>query len=329
MNQYENNENEGYQGKYEYQGYGEYGQEMGEAENEQFVEIETKKGKKEKKQKEEMQPQCYLSVTNMTTWNYNVYYMTKKQKVVYFLLAFIVGGVVGYVFFGGLFKDEFYEPTVKTQIANLIVIGVTGTTAGKMFLPVRTQQILMKKKQALKLQFRDLLESLVTSLNAGNNVQDSFQSAHNDLALQYGESADIVYELEVILSGVMNNFAIENMLMDLGKRSGIEDIKSFSQVFEISYRRGGNIKDIVRNTQNILSDKMSIEADIETMMTANKSELNIMMVMPVILVGMMKGMSVEFAANFATVSGIAATVLGVIMFVVSYFIGRRIMDIKV
>lgn len=308
-----------------------YEQEIQYQTNEQQIDVKVKKEKKRKKNTEEneQRPQYYTSVTNMPTWNYNVYYMSKKEELLYFLLAFIVGGIVGYVFFGGLFKNEFYEATMKTWISDAIVIGITGIAAGKMFLPIRTQQILMKKKQALKLQFRDLLESLVTSLNAGNNVQDSFQSAHNDLALQYGENSDIVYELEVILSGVINNFSIEDMLMDLGNRSGIGDIKSFSQVFEISYRKGGNIKDIIRNTQNILGDKMSIEADIETMMTSNKSELNIMLVMPVILVGIMKGMSVEFAANFSTISGIVSTILGVILFVISYFIGRKIMDIKI
>ncbi len=216
-----------------------------------------------------------------------------------------------------------------TRISDAVIVLVTGSVAGKLFLPVRNQQILLKRKNNLKKQFGDLLESMTTSLNAGNNVQDSLQSAHNDLKLQYGETADIVYELEVILSGIMNNFAIEDMLMDLGIRSGIEDIKSFSQVFEISYRKGGNIKDIIRNTQQILGDKISIQADIETMMTANKSEINIMLLMPVILVGMMKGTSVEFAANFATLPGVISTIIGVAMFVIAYFVGRSIMNIRI
>ena len=151
---------------------------------------------KKKKVKLPPEPQWYTSVTNMTTWNYNVYYMTKKEKVLYFLLAFFVGAVVGYVFFGGLFKNEFYEATMKTRISDAVVMVITGVIAGRIYLPMRTQQILLKRKAGLKLQFRDLLDSLNTSLNAGNNVQDSFQSAHNDLQLQYGESADIVYELE-------------------------------------------------------------------------------------------------------------------------------------
>lgn len=284
---------------------------------------------KKKKVKLPPEPQWYTSVTNMTTWNYNVYYMTKKEKVLYFLLAFLVGAVVGYVFFGGLFKNEFYEATMKTRISDAVVMVIIGVIAGRIYLPMRTQQILLKRKAGLKLQFRDLLDSLNTSLNAGNNVQDSFQSAHNDLQLQYGESADIVYELEVILSGVMNNFAIEDMLMDLGVRSAIDDIKSFAQVFEVCYRKGGNIKDIIRNTQSILGDKMTIEQDIETMMTANRSEINIMLIMPVVLVGMMKGTSVEFAANFATIPGIISTVIGVIMFIIAWFVGRSIMKIKI
>ena len=333
MNQYENNENEGYQGKYEYQGYGEYGQEMGEAENEQFVEIETKKGKKEKngkrKKKKEIEPQYYMSVSNMTTINYKVYYMSLEEKLSYFIFAFIVGGFTGWLFFGGLFKNEFSQPTTGTYIADVIVIVLFGFFFGKMYLPMRTVQLKEKRKNKLKIQFRDMLEALTTSLNAGSNVNDSFQNVHEDMKVQYGEDSYIAYELSVILSGITNNFSLEEMLKDFGYRSGIDDILSFAQVFEICYRKGGNIKDVVRNTHNILSDKMRISEDIETQITAAKNENNIMIIMPIILIAMIKSMSPDFAKNFTTLTGIISTIISLVLFVIAYIVGRKLMEIKI
>lgn len=181
----------------------------------------------------------------------------------------------------------------------------------------------------LKSQFRDMLEAFNSSLGAGKNVVDSFSSVYSDLNLQYEEDAFILKELEIILSGINNNIDIEDLLLDFGERSGIDDIKSFANVFKISYRKGGNIKETIRITHEILSDKMAIEEDIETIVTANKLEQKIMIVMPIGLIAMIKMMSAEFAANFVTPSGLIATTIAIIMFVISYFVGKAILDIKV
>ena len=44
---------------------------------------------------------------------------------------------------------------------------------------------------------------------------------------------------------------------------------------------------------------------------------------------MIKFSSAEFAANFVTPSGLAATTVALVMFVASYFVGRIVLDIKV
>lgn len=283
-------------------------------------------GKKEKKQ---LEPQYYLSRTNMRTYNYKVYYMSMTEKVLYFILAFVLGAAVGYLFYGGIGKDEFGRPTTLTWILDITIPCAIGIAAGIAFLPIRTQQIIDKKRRALNTQFRDMLEALNTSLGAGKNVMDSFIAVYDDLKVQYDEGADILQELEVILSGMSNNVDIEDLLLDFGIRSGLEDIYSFANVFQICYRKGGNIKDTIRNTHDILSDKMAITEDIETIVTANKTEQNIMIVMPIGLIGMIKMMSPEFAANFVTPAGIIATTIGVALFVGSYYIGKIVLDIKV
>lgn len=282
-----------------------------------------------KKSKVEQEPQYYLSATNVPTYNYRVYYMKPVEKILYFLLAFVVGAAVGYLFYGGIGKDEFGQPTMLTYILDITISCGLGITAGVLFIPIRTQQIITQKQRKLKTQFRDMLESLTTSLGAGKNVTDSFKSIYDDLKVQYEEDAYILRELEIIISGMANNVDVEDILEDFGRRSAIGDIESFANVFRICYRKGGNIKDTIRSTHEILSDKMEIAEDIETVVTGSKNEQNIMVVMPILLIGMIKLMSEDFANNFTTITGIISTTIAVGMFVASYFVGRSVLNIKV
>jgi len=282
-----------------------------------------------KKEKKELEPQYYLSPTHIETLNYKVYYMSKKEKIIYFLLAFAVGAVVGYLFYGGIGKDEFGNSTTITYVLNILIPTVVGLIAGKFFLPMRTEQIVNKRRKQLNVQFRDMLDGITTSLGAGNNVMNSFNSVYNDLKVQYSEDAFILKELEVVLSGIQSNFNMEDLLEDFGNRSGIDDITSFANVFKICYRKGGNIQDVIQSTHAILSKKMEIKEDIETTVSGSKMDQMIMIVMPILLIGMIKVMSPEFAANFVTASGLIATTIAIGMFVASYFVGKAIMDIKV
>ena len=281
------------------------------------------------KKKQDLEPQYYMSATNIPTYNYKVYYMSVIEKILYFLLAFAVGAAVGYLFYGGIGKTVDGDPTKTTYILNVTISSIVGLIAGKAFIPIRVEQIIKKKKKKLNTQFRDMLEALNTSLGAGKNVVDSFHSVYSDLKVQYEEDAYILKELEVILSGMANNIDIEVLLEDFGKRSGNDDIKSFANVFKICYRKGGNIKETIRTTHEILSDKMEINEDIETIVTSSKTEQNIMIVMPIALIGVIKMMSPDFAANFTTITGVMATTVAVVIFVAAYYVGKAVLDIKV
>ena len=145
----------------------------------------------------------------------------------------------------------------------------------------------------------------------------------------YPEDSYIVKEIEIINTGLLNNINIEVLLMDLGQRSGDSDIMSFASVFEVCYRKGGNIRDIIKSTHQIISEKMEIELKIETIVTASKMEQTLMMFMPIALISIIKMMSPEFAGNFLTPMGLVSTTIAIALFVLAYFIGKEVLDIKI
>jgi len=243
---------------------------------------------------------------------YSEYEMSLAEKITYFIIAFTIGSVVGYIFYFNIFVG--------------IAIGVI---AGVIYLPTKKKQIIDKRKVKLHLQFKDMLEALSTSIGSGKNIPDAFKSSYDDLKIQYTDEDFILIELTNILSGINNNINIEVLLVNFGERSGIDDILSFADVFDTCYRKGGNIKEVIKNTYDVINDKIEVAMEIDTVVTEKKTEHTVMTIMPVGLVTIMRVFGGgDTAKNFSSVMGIMANTIAIVIFVIAYFVGKKILDIK-
>jgi tight adherence protein B len=261
-----------------------------------------------KKKKEPYQPKRGI-FGNAT--DYAVYEMKFFEKALYFLIGAAAGAGAGYLFYENIFL-----------CAVLLVI------CGFAFIPIRRKQIIEKRKRKLLLQFRDTLESLATSIGAGSNVPDAFLSAEDDMSKQHNEGSDIHREIKTINEGIYNNVPVETLLMDLGERSGLEDVISFANVFETCYRKGGDTKEVIKNTHQIISEKIDIMMEIQTVVTSKKSEQNAMMFMPILFVFLLKMLGKE-VVDLTSATGMVSTTIAVGIFVIAYFIGKRVLNIKI
>lgn len=279
------------------------------------------------KKNQHIEPKYIPSVLNNQMINYKVYYMSFGEKLLYFFLTFIVGGVVGLIFYGGLFKSE-GEATTATYVSNLVVFCLVGLVSAKVFIPAVRSSLKTKRDKTLRKQFMNLLENLSVSLAAGNTLNDSFINAKSDMQNQYVEKDMIIQELTEIVSGMDNGHTLEEMMTAFGQRAGNEDIENFSNVINNCYRMGGNFKDVIRKTRDIISDKIAIEEEIETKLASNKLQHNAMCLMPIALVGMLKLSSSSFAENLSSFLGVLVTTVAIGIFVASYFWGQKIIDIE-
>lgn len=159
------------------------------------------------------------------------------------------------------------------------------------------------------------------------NVNDSLEGAYQDLMSQYSADAYIVKEVNEILLGIKNNVSIEDSLSNFGWRSGVADISDFATVFATCYRTGGNLKQVIRRTSDIIGQKIVISQEIETKITSNKLQLNIMCLIPIFIVLMLKSTSKDFAESFASIFGIISVTFSIGMFYLAYRVGHKIMDI--
>lgn len=278
--------------------------------------------------KKENEPEYISSPFNTPLLNYRVYYMSKLEKIRITLFAVIAGGTAGLIFYGGQFRDAEGMATMATRIGNVVIFLVTGLIVACFFLPVRKKQLKIKRKRELTRQFRELLSAISTSLSSGMNMQEALQSAYRDLCLQYPPDAYIIKETSQMLEGMRNGLLLEDMMKSLGERSEIEDIRNFGIVFALCYRTGGNLREIVQRTSQIIGEKLEITEEIETMLTSNKMQFTCMMGIPIIMVLMLRMMSGSFAESFSTPAGITGMSVALVIFAIAYKLGQKIMDVK-
>ncbi|HJB27440.1 MAG TPA: type II secretion system F family protein [Candidatus Blautia faecavium] len=243
--------------------------------------------------------------------DYHVYHMTRLD----YLLAWILGFVAGFV--------------VLLAFFNTPAVALAGGIVCAAVLPKYYREHKQKKKlNELRTQFKDLLESLTSSYSAGENTVEAFKDAVGDMISIYGEDADIVREVQIICTGLKNNINIEELLLDFARRSGLDDAMSFANVFEVCNRQGSDLKRIVSDTREIINDKIEMEMEIETMLSGSKNELYIMMVMPIVIVVMLKGLGTSMAGSNTPLT-VLVKVVCIGIFGLAYVIGKKIIDIKI
>lgn len=243
--------------------------------------------------------------------DYHVYHMSRVDYLVAWLIGFVLGAVVTFAFFRGL------------------ILTFAGAVGCALLAPPYYNGF--KKNGRLKhlrSQFKDLLESLTASYSAGKNTPGAFADALDDMVSIYGEDADIVREIQIICSGLANNINIEVLLLDFAERSELDDVMSFANVFEVCNRQGGDLKRVVSDTREIINDKIEIEMEIETMLSGNKNELNIMMVMPVVVVLSLSSMGTMTIVSNSPIN-LLVKLICLAIFGAAYMIGRKIVDIKI
>jgi len=243
-------------------------------------------------------------------------YSVSSRGALQHMTSFLTGTAVGFVILFIFYK--------------MVILALAGGTAvGIAYIFFEDQNAVKKRKLALRAQFFDLLESMAVAMRAGNPVLKALQSAREDLILIYREDSDIITELDTILGKFNNAVPLSEAFENLAERSGLEDIASFATIYSTIEGKSSRADEIVRETQQIISDKMEIELEIDTLMTAAKSEVNIMLFMPLIILLVIGYAGAGFMDSIYTTSvGRIVSTGGLLIFILSFLLARKFSNVN-
>lgn len=244
---------------------------------------------------------------------YDYYYMTLAEKLLYSLLGAVGAGAVGFIFYRSL------------------LISVLFTPLGLLFAGYMNKTLIARRKRQLMLQFKDMLYSLSSAVGSGASIENAVEITWRDMQQQYGtEGVDIVQELELMVSKLAINQNIEEVFADFGLRSGLEDIQNFANIFEISKRTGGNLVDIIRKTSAMITEKIDVKLEMDTLLSGKKMEQKVLTVIPIVMVLILTEATGGFMdVIFTTMAGRITATITLVMIAVGYFWSKKITDIDI
>ena len=146
----------------------------------------------------------------------------------------------------------------------------------------------------------------------------------------YGPDREISRELAYMAAQMRVSVPVEKLFYDLGHRSRVEDIRSFSEILAQSKRMGGNMRETIQNCVRIMEDKIDVKKEIDAMLAARKMEQNIMSFMPVGIILYMRLTSPGFMdVLYHNAAGVCIITAGLGCYAGAFIWGRRIVEIEV
>ena len=248
----------------------------------------------------------------MKMMDYGVYHFSKKEGITYFLLYLCLDGLVSYLFF---------------QSGAAFVLFLPGCL---VFFKGCRNRLQEQRSRQMQNQFLTGMQLVSTSLQAGYAVENAFREALGELRKIYAEDTFIVWEFRCIVSQLGLNRPMEALLLDLGQRSHVEDIRSFAEVFFTAKRTGGDLMVIIQNTVCSIRQKQETQQAIETCLAGKRMEQNMMSVIPLFMLGYVKVTSPGFLDSlYHNVAGVTVMSGCFGIYLLAYVWGRKIMHIDV
>ena len=137
-----------------------------------------------------------------------------------------------------------------------------------------------KCRQELLFQFRDMIQSVEASIKAGYSLENAFLESYRDMCVLYGRDAMVSRELRILQRGLVMNIALEELLKDFGRRSGLAQIEEFAGILTIAKRTGGNMADVITASSARIQRMIQVKEEIFVQTAEKQMEQRIMNGMP-------------------------------------------------
>lgn len=206
-----------------------------------------------------------------------------------------------------------------------------------LYIPIcrKYQEICEKRRNDIRIKklrkdFQNSMEIITGNLLAGYALENAFLEAQTELAELYGEENQMQQELVWINKQIQMNQPIEKVFAQFAARSGVEEIRDFSEVLTYAKKSGGDFVKIMCKTSENIADKIRVEDEIETMIAARKLEQKIMNIVPLFLIGYLELVSGEYLeVLYGNVGGIILMSVCLAAYIAALQLSERMSCIEV
>lgn len=245
--------------------------------------------------------------------DYFDYKLSNKEKAGFILGGYLCIFVVMYLFYHSLFFSV---------IGGLLIFCFTG-----YYSSWKAE----KRRTLLLTQFKDLLYSISSYVAVNLNITEALEGSLTNLTLIYDKDSPMVQELSYMVKNIRENKENDiRLLKDFADRSHCEDIENFVQVYSACMITGGDLEKVLKNTIEIIMDKITIEREIKTLTSQKKFEGNIITVMPLIVILFLNVFSPDYLEPlYTTIAGRIVMTFALAGLAAAHLLMRKMTNIEV
>ncbi len=244
--------------------------------------------------------------------DYSEYRLHGRERILFFTVGYTAFFITGMLF---------YRSYLLSLITGLLILAYRRPFEKK---------IIKRRKDRLLLQFKDLLYSLSASVATGRSLHEGFIDAEKDLKGMYSDDDYIIIELKTIINGLTNRENEKELLTDLARRSRLKDISGFTDVYLTVRDSGGDMQKVITRTCDVLMDRITIEKEIEKVVSQKKTEAMIITSIPILILAGLNLMSPGYISPmYTTLAGRMIMTSCLCIIVIAYILTERITDIRV
>ncbi|HEY8345963.1 MAG TPA: type II secretion system F family protein [Symbiobacteriaceae bacterium] len=211
------------------------------------------------------------------------------------------------------------------------VSGLLGALAGWALVGewVRSRQEIRLLRCAE--QFREFLQSVISSLRAGRSILHALRQAHEDLQQIPGRHGDLLPTvLEQALSELNLGAPLDAVLRRMADRIPLEEVRLFTDAVIISRVRGGNLIQVLLTLVRLNVERFQVLQEVRVQTAQKRVEAAVVSAMPVVMLVLLTLLAPDYMAPLTrTAAGQAITGIGLCLVLAAYLISRRLSRIEV
>lgn len=194
-------------------------------------------------------------------------FLSAREKIPAVFLSIGAVFFIGFVFYGSFFPGLF--------------LAVPAVLLGLRLYAKR------KKKQRKRKAEEEFLKAVLVFsdyLRSGYSSENAVKKTGEELISLYGSKSSVTKGFHEMSVQIGNGVPTEDAWDDFAEKEDVKSITGFATVFRMVKRRGGQLADVIELTASNLSERFRAEEQIETAITAKKTEARIMIaILPAML----------------------------------------------
>ncbi len=194
---------------------------------------------------------------------------------------------------------------------------------GSLISSYRTSEAARQRK--LRKEFQEFLNAMQMNLRTGYAAENALRESYEELRQLYGEDAIILPSLRRALFELSNRMPMDQVLQRFGEKINLEEAAEFANVFSIAKKSGARLGDVVRETADLITEKMETEDEIQISIASKDLERRMMNIIPFLII-LYIGITSPgyFTVLYTSGTGSLVMTLCMLLYLAAVYLGRRI-----